>query len=144
MLCDRILINLMAKLFDSGWPVLLIGDIFTLLLVTLFGFATHGTMETAGTRMLSTFIPLVIAWLLVAPHLRVFKKAVTSEWKELWRPFWAMVLAAPLAAWLRGAWLGAPILPIFVVVLGGISSLALLAWRTLYWLWRTRAGHSNG
>jgi hypothetical protein len=134
----------MEKQFDPGWLVLLVGDICTLLLVTLFGFATHGTMETAGTRMLSTFIPLVIAWLLVAPHLRVFKKAVTSEWKELWRPFWAMVLAAPLAAWLRGAWLGAPILPIFVVVLGGISALAILAWRALYWLWRTRAGHGNG
>ena len=94
--------------------------------------------------MLTTFVPLVIAWLLIAPHLRVFQDAVTSDWKELWRPFWAMVLAAPLAAWLRGVWLDAPILPIFVVVLGGVSALALLAWRALYWVWRNRVGRSNG
>jgi Protein of unknown function (DUF3054) len=144
MLCDRILTNIMAKQFGSGWPILLIGDMFTLLLVTLFGFARHGTMGTAGARMLATFVPLVIAWLLIAPHLHVFQEAVSSDWKELWRPFWAMVLAAPLAAWLRGVWLDAPILPIFVVVLGGVSALALLAWRALYWVWRNRVGRSNG
>jgi hypothetical protein len=44
-----------------------------------------------------------------------------------------MVLAGPLAAWMRGVLLGnAPILPVFVVVLGGVSALALLAWRALY------------
>ncbi len=126
------------------WVILLIGDTLTLALITLFGFASHGTMETAGTRMLTTFIPLVVAWLLVAPHLGVFQDDVTRNWKDLWRPFWAMVLAAPLAAWIRGAWLNAPILPIFVVVLGGISALGLLAWRTLYWIWRNRAGRSHG
>ena len=90
--------------------------------------------------MLTTFVPLVIAWLLIAPHLRVFQDAVTSDWKELWRPFWAMVLAAPLAAWLRGGWLDAPILPIFVVVLGGISALSILAWRLVYALLAVRKG----
>lgn len=134
----------MEKQFGSGWRILLLGDMFTLLLVTLFGFARHETLGTAGTRMLSTFVPLVIAWLLIAPLLRLFQDSVSSNWKELWRPFWAMVLAAPLAAWMRGVWLGASILPIFVVVLGGFSALALLAWRALYWLWRNRVGSSNG
>jgi hypothetical protein len=144
MLCDRIINNFMEKSFGSGWRILLVGDVITLLLVTLFGFASHGTMGTAGTRMLTTFVPLVIAWLLIAPHLRLFQDAVTRDWKELWRPVWAMVLAAPLAAWLRGAWLSAPILPIFVVVLGGISALSLLVWRSLYWVWHNRVGRSNG
>ena len=134
----------MEKQFGPGWPVLLLGDLITLLLVTLFGFASHGTMGTAGMRMLTTFVPLVVAWLLIAPHLRLFQEAVSRDWKELWRPFWAMVLAAPLAAWLRSAWLGAPIIPIFVVVLGGISALSLLVWRILYWVWRNRVGRSNG
>ena len=134
-LCDRI-IGRMEKRPDPHWIILLLGDTLTLALITLFGFASHGTLDTAGTRMLTTFVPLLVAWLLIAPHLRVFQDAVTSDWKELWRPFWAMVLAAPLAAWMRGAWLGAPILPIFVVVLGGTSALALLAWRALYWGWR--------
>ena len=126
------------------WVILLIGDMLTLALITLFGFASHGTTETAGPRMLATYIPLVVAWLLVAPYLGVFQDDKTRSWKDLWRPFWAMVLAAPLAAWIRGAWLNAPILPIFVVVLGGISALGLLAWRTLNWMWRNRAGRSHG
>jgi len=134
----------MEKQFGSGWPILLLGDMVTLLLITLFGFATHGTMGTAGTRILTTFVTLVIAWLLIAPHLRLFQDSVSSNWKELWRPLWAMVLAAPLAAWMRGVWLGAPILPIFVVVLGGFSALALLVWRSLYWVWRNRIGRTNG
>ena len=52
--------------------------------------------------------------------------------RQLWRPFWAMVLAAPLASWLRGVWLNAPIMPIFVLVLGGFSALGILAWRAVY------------
>jgi len=45
-----------------------------------------------------------------------------------------MVLAGPMVGWLRGVWLGQVILPIFVVVLGGISALAILAWRAIFWL----------
>ncbi|OGO28438.1 MAG: hypothetical protein A2Z16_09325 [Chloroflexi bacterium RBG_16_54_18] len=113
---------------------LLVGDVLTLGLVTVFGFATHGTFDTAGIRMLSTFIPLVIAWLLVAPHLDTFNLLVIKDYRNLWSPFWAMVIAAPMAAWLRGIWLNAPILPIFVIVLGGFSALGLLVWRSIYFL----------
>jgi len=120
---------------DLGQTViLLVGDVVTLGLVTVFGFATHGTFGTAGMRMLSTFIPLVIAWLLVASHLGAFDLQGVKNYRNLWRPFWAMVIAGPMAAWLRGAWLNAPILPIFVVVLGGFSALGLLFWRSIYFL----------
>lgn len=112
----------------------LAGDAITLALVTLAGFATHNELGSAGFRMLTTFIPLLVAWLLLAPHLMVYNPRCYNNPAQLWRPFWAMVLAAPLAGWLRGFWLNAPIIPIFVLVLGGISSLALLAWRSLYWL----------
>ena len=113
---------------------LVFGDLLTLALVTLFGFATHGTMTTAGMRMLTTFIPLLVAWFLVAPHLGVFDRALAGDWRQLWRPLWAMLLAAPFAAFLRGAWLNSAIMPVFVVVLGGVSALGLLAWRGL-WVW---------
>ena len=116
----------------------LAGDGITLALVTLAGFARHNELGSAGFRMLTTFIPLLLAWLLVAPHLRVYDPLCTNRPSQLWRPFWAMVLAAPLAGWLRGLWLAAPIMPVFVIVLGGISSLALLAWRSVYWLVFTR------
>jgi hypothetical protein len=118
--------------------VLLVGDIATLAIVTLFGFASHGSASSAGGRMLTTFLPLVAAWLLVAPHLGVFDQERAADPRQLWRPVWAMILASPLAAWLRGVWLGTDIQPVFVVVLGGVSCLALLAWRALFWITAAR------
>ena len=123
---------------------LFIGDAITLALVTIYGFATHETLGSAGTRLLTTYLPLLVAWLLIAPHLGVYQLGRVGEFRQLWRPFWAMVLAAPFAAWMRAAWLGTAILPVFVVVLGGVSALALLAWRFLYWIIITRVKRTNG
>jgi hypothetical protein len=114
--------------------ILVIGDMIAIALVTGFGFATHGTLGSAGLRLLTTFVPLLFAWFAVAPFLGAYDLQRALKPSQLWRPFWAMVLAAPLAAWLRGAWLNAPILPIFVLVLGGFSSLGMLAWRAVYTL----------
>ena len=116
----------------TQWIILVCGDIITLALVTGLGFARHGTLGSAGLRMLTTFIPLLIAWFAVAPFLGAYDLGHANKLAELWRPGWAMVLAAPLAAWLRGAWLNAPILPIFVLVLGGFSTMAILTWRAAY------------
>jgi hypothetical protein len=75
---------------------------------------------------------MLVAWLLVAPHLGVFDPARASAARQLWRPFWAMILAAPLGAWLRGLWLGSPVMLNFVWIIGGVNALAILAWRALY------------
>ena len=128
---------------------LLAGDLLVLALVTLFGFATHQEAGAGGTRMLTTFLPLVVSWLMVGPFLGVYDLSRAADIRQIWRPFYAMVLAGPMAGWLRGVMLGnAPILPIFVVVLGGISALSLLAWRLLYWLLvvrkSLRKSESNG
>jgi len=122
--------NVRDPKFQFG--VLLAGDLLVLALVTLVGFAAHGTLATAGGRMLTTFIPLSVAWLLLAPYLGVFDRSLAGDWRQLWRPVWAMLLAAPLAAFLRGAWLNSPILPVFVVVLAATNALGLLVWRSLY------------
>jgi hypothetical protein len=114
--------------------VLVSGDIITLALVTGLGFATHGTLGSAGSRILTTFIPLLMAWFAVAPFLGTYDQQRIIKPSELWRLGWSMILAAPLAAWLRGAWLNAPILPIFVLVLGGFSTLAILIWRAVFTL----------
>ena len=45
-----------------------------------------------------------------------------------------MILAAPLAGFLRAAWLGTDVVVIFVVIFGGLSALAVSAWRGVYWL----------
>lgn len=124
--------------------VLIAGDIITLAVVTVIGFASHGTANTAGARMLTTFIPLVVAWFLVAPFLNVYKSEYVLDGIQLWRPVWAMVLAAPMAAWLRGVMLSSPVLPIFVVILGGASVAGMLIWRALFWLVANRLIKTNG
>ena len=113
--------------------LLLLGDIVTLGIVTVFGFSSHNELETAGWRMLTTFFPLILAWLIFSPHFGVYDPARVAYPRQLWRPFWAMVLAGPFAAWIRGAWLNMPIQPLFVFIIGGVSALAILAWRTIYW-----------
>jgi hypothetical protein len=118
--------------------ILICGDVVVFALVTIFGFSTHKTLGAAGGRMLATFLPLVAGWGLIAPFLGVYDLQRAANWRHLWRPFWAMVLAGPMVGWLRGVWLGQVILPIFVVVLGGISALSILVWRTVFWLVTTR------
>ncbi|MGD2158976.1 MAG: DUF3054 domain-containing protein [Anaerolineales bacterium] len=113
--------------------ILIIGDVLIILLITIMGFASHGTLDTAGGRMLTTFIPFVLAWFLVAPFLGIYDVSQLSQPAQLWRPFWSMVLAAPMGALLRGLWQNRPIIPTFVLVIGGISSLAILAWRAFFW-----------
>lgn len=130
---------------SNEWLLALIaGDIITLAIVTLIGFASHGTAGTAGTRMLTTFLPLTIAWFLVAPFLKVYHNEIVYDFRQLWRPFWATILAAPMAAFLRGLFLSSPILPLFVVILGGVSALAILLWRVIYWLVAVRMKHNDG
>ena len=120
------------------------GDIVALAIVTIVGFASHGTAGSAGIRMLTTFFPLLAAWLLIAPHLKVYDLEVVIDGRQLWRPFWAMILAAPMAAWLRGLILNSPILPLFVIILGGVGALTILAWRGLYWIVLMRLKRIDG
>lgn len=123
--------------------ILLTGDGITLGLVTLVGFVTHGTLGSAGLRIFATFIPLVIGWLAASPFLRLYQEEYVRQPRELWRPLWAMLLAGPLACWLRGALLQTPILPIFVLVITGVGALGLLTWRGIYLGWRLSAGKAD-
>ena len=121
------------KRFHRKQVVLFAGDIIALFLVTLFGFASHQTLESAGARLLTTFLPLAAGWLLIAPWLGVYNLQRAADPRQVWRPFWAMVLAGPWAGFLRGLMLGnAAFTPLFVVVLGGFAALGMLAWRLLY------------
>ena len=77
----------------SGRLILILGDIITLAIVTVIGFASHGTAGSAGLRMLTTFLPLVVSWFLVAPFLGAYDPQRVKDLHQVWRPFWAMVLA---------------------------------------------------
>jgi len=118
----------------SKW-ILIAGDVIALAVITVIGFASHG--ETASSfvpRMLTTFIPLVISWFLIAPWLGLFEKQNTSDLKQLWRPPLAMLLAAPTTVILRAAMLNGVALPLFTIILGGSAALGMLVWRGLYLL----------
>lgn len=110
-----------------------LGDILVLLAVTWIGFASHNRLESGSLRFLSTFIPLMVGWGLIGAHVGVFDPDRVADPRQLWRPFWAMVLAGPLVGWMRALFLNSTVVPVFVVILGGVSALALLGWRALYW-----------
>ena len=118
--------------------LLIVGDIITLVLVMVIGFASHGTLGSAGARMLTTFFPTAVAWFLVAPVVGLYDLKLISEPRNLWRPVYAMLLAAPFAAWLRGILLNSPILAPFVAVLVGTGALAVFLWRVIFYLFYSR------
>ncbi len=114
---------------------LIVGDILALAFITIIGFASHGETDISFLpRMLTTFIPLVISWFLIAPWLGLFNAQITSAPKQLWRPPLAMLLAAPMAVILRAAMLNTVALPLFTVILGGSAALGMLVWREIWYL----------
>ena len=121
----------------STWT-LIAGDILALGIITFIGFASHGETDLSFLpRMLTTFIPLVISWFLIAPWLRLFDRQVTSNVKQLWRPPLAMLLAAPITSILRATFLNSIALPLFTLILGGSAAIGMLVWRGV-WSWINR------
>ena len=115
--------------------ILIAGDILAIAIVTVVGFATHGEADLSFLpRMLAAFVPLTVAWFLLAPWFGLFQQEVTTNPKLLWRPVLVMFLAGPFAVVLRGLILNAPIIPIFAVVLSATSAFGMLVWRGIYFL----------
>jgi hypothetical protein len=112
-------------------PWLILGDSAVLALVTAAGFATHGTLQSAGGRLLATFIPLLVTWLLLAGLLGQFKPELLNQPRQLWRVALGVVLASLAAAIGRAAWTGGAITPIFVMILVATNTLAMLVWRAV-------------
>ena len=113
--------------------ILISGDILSIAVLTVIGFATHGEAGTSFIlRMGATFFPLVAAWCLSAPRLGLFDEEAAADPKMLWRIIPAMILAAPLAVMLRAALLHSAGQPIFALVLGGMNALGMLVWRGIY------------
>jgi hypothetical protein len=130
--------------FTSAHAVLLLGDILMLGIVTLYGFASHEALGSAGAHMLTTFLPLVAAWFLISPHLKAYDLATVRDPRQLWRPLWSLFLAAPLMGLLRSLWLGSVIIPIFILVIAGVSGVAMLVWRSLFVFFMVRKGQIHG
>jgi hypothetical protein len=59
--------------------------------------------------MLAAFVPLTVAWFLLAPWLGLFQSEIISIPKQLWRPVLVMLFVAPFAPFC-GLVLNAPII----------------------------------
>ena len=115
--------------------IIFIGDTLAIIITTLVGFVTHGEGNLSFLpRFLAAFMPLVIAWFLLAPWLGLFQPEIISNPKQLWRPVLAMIFAAPLAVVFRGLILNSAILPIFAIVFGATSAFGMVIWRGIYFL----------
>lgn len=126
-------------MFKQKW-FLILGDILALAVITVVGFASHGETDISFVpRMLTTFIPLIVSWFLIAPWLGLFNAEITPDPKQLWRPPLAMLLAAPLAVILRAAMLNTVALPLFTLILGGSAALGMFVWRGLHLLWKRKS-----
>jgi hypothetical protein len=132
----------MSKKTRLSLILLLLGDALAILVVTLIGFATHG-LSTATPRWLTTYLPLLLSWLAVAPWLGVFRPDIYNRAWQTWRAPLAIAIAAPLAAFLRSLWLQTPIVPVFVLVLAATSALGIFLWR-FAWFFFNRRVYKHG
>lgn len=113
--------------------ILILGDVFSLALVTVIGFATHGQTDLALLpRMMTTFLPLLAGWFLLAPFLNLFNPETTQNPLQLWRPVYVVVLTAPLMAVLRAVMLNGIALPLFVLIMASSTALGMLLWRIIF------------
>ena len=119
---------------------LILGDVLVVAIITLLGFSAHGELGFASLpRMLTTFLPLLIGWFLVAPWLGLFDLPKLHS-NILWRIPFAMLLAAPLATVLRAASLNETVIPLFTLILGGSTAIGLVVWRG-FWIWLSSPAH---
>lgn len=121
---------------------LILGDALAILAVSLIGFLTHyGSIE--GWRWLTTFLPVLAGWFAIAPWFGVYQPQAARRLTGIWRPALAAFLSAPLAAWLRGAWLNSAILPLFILVMALTNALGFLVWRAIWAMISSRT-QANG
>ncbi len=116
---------------------LVIGDLLSLALLTVVGFASHDQLALAALpRMLATFFPLTLGWFLLAPALGLFRAEEVRSGAGLWRAALAAFFAAQLAVILRGVWLHAAVQPLFGLVLGATSAVGMALWRVIVGRWK--------
>ncbi len=79
--------------------------------------------------MLATFLSFYGAWLLIIPWLGLHTTTSSRGKDILWRIPLATIYAAPLGGWLRRLLLNAPIRPVFILVMAGVTALTMSVWR---------------
>ncbi|MCW5874364.1 MAG: DUF3054 domain-containing protein [Anaerolineales bacterium] len=108
--------------------ILMLGDAVLILLFMVVGLNFH---DSAAVRLLPNFVPFAFAWWLAGHYTDQW---AVPTWRSLWKVIPAAVLAAPLGAVLRAAWLGGVALPLFTGITAAGLALVLIAWRAVYLL----------
>jgi len=117
------------------------GDVLVYLVATVLGFATHEELVLAAWgRIVATLVSFILAWFLISPW--IVGSGIPNDHRQarLWRPALAAIYAAPLGAWLRGLWIGAPIQYVFVAVMGAVTAALMIVWRAGVWPLISRSG----
>lgn len=123
---------------------IMLGDLLALLTTTLIGFITHREADLSfAVRFAAIYLPLSILWLLVAPRLGLFRSENTSSLKQLWRVPLAMLVVVPVSVLVRAWVLQTPVIPIFMLALGGTSTLGMMTWRGLYFFLGCKPKHTS-
>lgn len=124
--------------------LLLVDDAIAILVVTMIGLGFHQMDALLWNRLPFTLIPFYSAWVLAAAALQLYNPARAGDWRQLWRVAPAAFVAALPAAALRSWWLGTPMVPVFVLVMGLAVTAGLLISRGLYILSLGRLWRQHG
>lgn len=126
----------------SQRAVMTSGDLATIGVITIVGFAAHDEIESAFLlRIVVFFVVLSACWLLVAGVLGVLNQDTAQTGRFTWRIPIAALIAAPLAALLRSLLLWIPLVPVFVAVIAAVTTAGLTSWRLI---WSALARRFNG
>jgi len=117
--------------------ILLVGDVFVVVVLTLIGFASHDELNVSYIpRMGATFFPVLVAWLGLASWLGLLDESFVSAPRPFWRITFAALYSSMMAAFLRSLVLRADDIPVgFLFGLGGASVVGMNVWRWLYTRW---------
>ena len=133
------------KIFQnkSDGRILILGDLAAIGIAVWIGLQFHQLGETIWQRFAFSFLPWSVAWYFVAINLELFRWRKMSG-LQIGQILMAMILASPLAAMLRATWLGTAALPLFALIMGAVSALAILVWRGIYFAVRAARATAGG
>jgi hypothetical protein len=112
--------------------LLLVDDAVVLVIISVIGITFHQTDPSLFARLPYTLLPFLGAWVFFAAALQMYDPAIASGWNRLWRVPVAAALTAAIGASLRALWLGTPLVPIFVFVMGLAIMLGILLSRSIF------------
>ena len=128
---------------DTAARTLLLGDLMAIGIAVWIGLQFHQLGETVWQRFAFTFLPWSLAWYIVAAKFKLFQsKKMTAN--QIGQMILAMILASPLAAVLRATWLGTTALPLFTLIMGAVTLLAIFIWLVIYSSIRVTKGNASG